>query len=76
MDRITESVVTIAVAIIGLATLSVIVSRNANTVGVIKAGSGAFNSGLATAMSPVTGYGSGMGGGFNFPMLQNFMMNN
>lgn len=62
MDRLTESVVTIAVAIIGLATLAVIVSRNANTVNVIKAASGGFNTSLATAISPVTGAG---GGGFN-----------
>lgn len=63
MDRLTESVVTIAVAIIGLATLAVIVSKNANTVNVIKAAGGAFNSSLGTAISPVTGGG---GGGYNF----------
>lgn len=62
MDRLTESVVTIAVAIIGLATLAVIVSKNANTVNVIKAAGGAFNSSLGTAISPVTGGG----GGYNF----------
>ena len=77
MDRLTEAVVTIAVAIIGLATLAVLVSRNANTTGVINAGGGVFNSWLATAESPVTGHSSatynfgqggfgGMGGGFNF----------
>ena len=67
MDRLTESVVTIAVAIIGLATLAVIVSRNVNTVNVIKAASGGFNRGVATAISPVTGSGpymGQMGGGF------------
>lgn len=63
MVRLTESVVTIAVAIIGLATLAVIVSKNANTVNVIKAGGGVFNTSLGTAISPITGgggYGSGM----------------
>ena len=62
MDRLTESVVTIAVAIIGLATLAVLVSRNANTVGVIKAAGGAFNSSLGTAISPVTGGNNGVPG--------------
>lgn len=66
MDRLTESVVTIAVAIIGLATLAVLVSKNANTVAVIGAAGNAFNSSLGTAISPVTGGGSSMGGGFNF----------
>lgn len=64
MDRLTESVVTIAVAIIGLATLAVIVSKNANTSGVIKAAGGVFQGSLATAISPVTG-----GGGSNFPSM-------
>lgn len=60
MNNITESVVTIAVAIIGLATLAVIVSKNANTTGVINSAGNAFNSALGTAISPVTG-----GGGSN-----------
>lgn len=61
MDKLTESIVTIAVAIIGLATLAVIVSRNANTTGVINSAGNAFSRSLATAISPVTG-GSGFGG--------------
>lgn len=70
MDRLTESVVTIAVAIIGLATLAVIVSKNANTVNVIKAGGGVFNTSLGTAISPITGGGGGYGssmGNFSLP---------
>ncbi len=67
MDRLTESVVTIAVAIIGLATLAVLVSRNANTAGVINSAGRAFGGSLATAISPVTGGNSmpnfsGLGG--------------
>lgn len=62
MDRLTESVVTIAVAIIGLATLAVLVSRNANTSGVIGAAGNAFSKSLGTAISPITG-----GGGFGAP---------
>ena len=62
MNNITESIVTIAVAIIGLATLAVIVSKNANTTGVIGAGGRAFNDALSTAISPVTMGGSPLGG--------------
>lgn len=61
MDRLTESVVTIAVAIIGLATLAVIVGRNARTTEVIGAAGKAFNTALGTAISPVSG------GGFQMP---------
>jgi hypothetical protein len=67
MDRLTESVVTIAVAIIGLATLAVLVSRNANTSGVISAAGNAFSKSLGVAISPVSGGGSSFGnpnGGF------------
>jgi len=64
MNQLTESVVTIAVGIIGLATLAVLVGRNSRTTDVIGAAGGAFNSALATAISPVGGGGfSPMGGG-------------
>lgn len=59
MDRLTESVVTIAVAIIGLATLAVLVGRNSRTTDVIKAAGGVFNSSLGTAIGPVMGGGGG-----------------
>lgn len=59
MNNITESIVTIAVAIIGLATLAVLVSRNANTAGVIREGGNAFTGALGTAISPITGGGGG-----------------
>ncbi len=64
MNKITESIVTIAVAIIGLATLAVIVSRNANTSKVIDSASSGFAKALGVAISPVSG-GSGGIGGFN-----------
>lgn len=54
-----ERIVTIAVAIVGVATLAVLVSRRADTANVIKAAAGGFSQALATAVSPVTG-----GGGF------------
>lgn len=60
MDRLTEAVVTIAVAIVGLATLAVLVSRNANTSGVITAGGNSFSKALGVAISPITGGGNQM----------------
>lgn len=55
-----EKITTIAVAITGVAILAVLVSKNANTAGVIKAGGGAFTDALRVAVSPVAG--GGMGG--------------
>jgi hypothetical protein len=55
-----EKLVTIAVAIVGVATLAVLVSRNANTAGVIGAGGKAFSDALRAATGPVMG-GSGAG---------------
>lgn len=55
-----EQVVTIAVAIVGVAILAVLVSKNSNTAQVIKSAGSAFSSSLAVAVSPITG-GSGAG---------------
>lgn len=55
-----EQVVTIAVAIVGVAILAVLVSRQSNTAGVIQAAGRAFSDSLATAVSPITG-GRGAG---------------
>lgn len=60
MNNMTESVVTIATAIIGVAILAVIVSQRSNTVGVIRAAGNAFSGALGTAVSPVTGSGFGV----------------
>lgn len=67
MNGAGEKVVTIAVAIVGVATLALLVSRRANTAGVIKAAGGAFQGALATALSPVTGGGGSDGSGFTPP---------
>lgn len=56
MNSITETVVTIATAIVGVAILSVLVSRRSNTVGVISAAGSAFSNALGVAVGPVTGY--------------------
>lgn len=55
MNQLTESAVTIAMAIIGVAILAVIVSRNANTAGVLQAMASAFGNTLSVATAPVTG---------------------
>lgn len=69
MDGAMEKITTIAVAIVGVATLAVLVSKRADTSNVIKSAGSAFSSALATAVSPVTGgTGGGLGGnGFVSP---------
>lgn len=52
--RIGEQVTVIAVAIIGVAILAVLVSKNSNTSGVIGAFGNAFSRSLGAALSPVT----------------------
>ena len=51
----------IALAIVGTATVALIVSKNANTTGVIGATSAAFSNALGVALSPVTGTASASG---------------
>jgi hypothetical protein len=55
MSQITEMLVTIAVAIVGLAMVSVLVSNKSQTPQVIQASGSAFSNALAVAESPVTG---------------------
>jgi hypothetical protein len=63
-----EKLVTIGVAIVGVATLAVLVSRNANTANVLRAGGSAFSDALRAAVSPVTGGGAnGYMNGFTAP---------
>lgn len=59
MAGISREFFSVLMAIVGLAVLAVLVSRNANTTGVINSGSSAFNTALATAEGPVTGYSPG-----------------
>lgn len=58
MNHFTEAFVTIVLAIVGLAVVSVLVSRNANTAGVAQAVSSGIGNNIATAISPVTGSGA------------------
>lgn len=67
-ENIISGVVTVLLAIIGVAIIAVLVSGQAKTAGVLQAGGGAFSSILGSALSPVTGGGGlGFGGGFSGP---------
>ena len=62
-DQLITSVVTVLTAIIGVALIAVLVSKNADTSRVIGAGASGFSQALSTALSPVTGTGGFTGGG-------------
>lgn len=75
MNTFVEALVTIAVAIVGLAIIATLVSKNAQTPQVIQSAGTAFGSSLGVAESPVSGAkvtpnlsypGSDMSGGFGF----------
>lgn len=70
-ENMIGAVVTVATAIIGVAILAVLVSRQSNTAGVISAGARGFAQDLSAAVSPVTGAsGFGFGGGVGDLQLQ------
>ncbi len=58
MGKIGEQVTVIAIAIVGVAVLAVILSKNSNTTGVLSAAGAGFSQALAAALSPVTGSGN------------------
>ncbi len=60
MDEALKGVITILTAIIGVAILAVLVSRNANTQGVISSAGSAFSNALSVAEGPVSGNSFGM----------------
>ncbi len=55
MSQIFEGVVTIAIAIVGVAILALLISPKSKTSQVIQASASGFSNALATAMTPVTG---------------------
>jgi hypothetical protein len=55
MNQLWSGVVAVGMAIIGVAILAVLVSRQSNTTGVIGAAGNAFSQSLGTAISPITG---------------------
>ena len=54
-DQLIASVTTVAIAIVGVGIIAVLVSKNANTAGVLQAAGSSFSQSLGTALSPVTG---------------------
>lgn len=59
MDNLLNGVISVAIAIVGVALLATLVSRNAQTPQVIGAAGSAFAEGLRAATGPVTGLGLG-----------------
>lgn len=55
MNQFTEGLITVALAIVGLAALSVVLSRNATTTGVIQSAASGFGNVLGAATSSITG---------------------
>lgn len=62
MDQLWVSLVSIATAIVGVAIIAVLVSKNANTAGVIGAATQGFGYDLGVAISPITGGAGGFSG--------------
>jgi hypothetical protein len=56
-EQMISSVVTVTVAIVGLAIIATLVSKNAQTSTVINAGGRAFTNALTAAEGPVLGFG-------------------
>jgi hypothetical protein len=54
-DQLVSSVVTVLLAIVGVALVATLVSNNANTAGVLTSGGNAFSTSLGAALSPVSG---------------------
>lgn len=70
-DNLVTAIVSIVLAIIGLASLATILSSNAQTSNVIKAASGGLAQDIGAAVSPVTGGGMGGLGSITAPSLSN-----
>lgn len=64
MNNFWSGIVTVLVAIIGVAILATLVSRNAQTPQVIKSAASGFAEMLSAATGPVTGARSSAFGGF------------
>lgn len=69
MDQIWQGVVTIAVAIIGVAILAVLVSPKAQTSTVLNAAGSSFATALSAATAPVTGTAGSVGSALTMPNI-------
>jgi hypothetical protein len=63
-DSLVTALVSVVLAIVGVATIAVLVSPSAQTGGVISAGGSALAKDIAAAVSPVTGGMGGSSGGW------------
>ena len=78
MNQLTEAALTVMTAIVGVAILSVLVSRKSQTPAVFSAAGSAFANMLSAATGPVTGavtapnVGSMTGYGLGSPMMGNY----
>lgn len=63
MNQFWEGIITIATAIIGLAIIAVVLSKNATTASVLGAAGSAFAKDIQAATAPITGGGLFTGGG-------------
>lgn len=61
-DHLVASVVTVLTAIVGVAIIAVLVSKNAQTGTVISSAASGFAQDLAAAVSPITGSNTGFSG--------------
>lgn len=57
-SELIQGSVNVAIAIVGIAIIAVLVSRQANTAGVITAASRGLGTAIGAAVSPVTGSGA------------------
>lgn len=64
MNTTVNALVTIATGVLGVAILALLVSKNANTSGVIKSAGDAFGGSLRVALSPVVGGGGNVIGNY------------
>lgn len=62
MSELTASIVTVLLAIVGVSVIAVLVSKNANTSGVLGSGASGFSKALGTALGPVNGNQFGLTG--------------
>ena len=60
-EKLTTGVVSVLIAILGVAMIALLVSNKANTGNILGAGSGAFSKALCTVLSPITGGNCGGG---------------
>jgi len=63
-DQLITAMVSVVLAIVGLAALATVLSPKASTAKVIQAGAGGLSQTIATAVSPVTGGGMVSAGGY------------